>query len=158
MYVSCHRPFLPGTSLEPALIPTAQASSFTLSTFRSLLLLLLLLYDMYVSCHRHFFLVLLLNQRWSSPLRLQASRCSTFRLLLLLLLLLLLRAAVLLGKLRVAHHNHFYKSANESINNPKSKVKPNTQIFLQVPEWNFQRTHKNCPHVVSLFYPVCLCV
>ena len=33
MDVSCHRPFLPGTSLEPAVIPTAQAS---------LLLLLLL--------------------------------------------------------------------------------------------------------------------
>ena len=29
MDVSCHRPFLPGTSLEPAVIPTAQASSFT---------------------------------------------------------------------------------------------------------------------------------
>jgi hypothetical protein len=28
--VSCHRPFLPGTSLEPAVNPTAQASSFTL--------------------------------------------------------------------------------------------------------------------------------
>ena len=28
--VSCHRPFLPGTSLEPAVIPTAHASSFTL--------------------------------------------------------------------------------------------------------------------------------
>ena len=26
--VSCHRPFLPGTSLESAVIPTAQASSF----------------------------------------------------------------------------------------------------------------------------------
>jgi len=26
MDVSCHRPFLPGTSLEPAVIPTAQAS------------------------------------------------------------------------------------------------------------------------------------
>ena len=25
MDVSCHRPFLPGTSLEPAVIPTAQA-------------------------------------------------------------------------------------------------------------------------------------
>ena len=24
MDVSCHRPFLPGTSLEPAVIPTAQ--------------------------------------------------------------------------------------------------------------------------------------
>jgi len=30
MDVSCHRSFLPGTSLEPAVIPTAQASSFTL--------------------------------------------------------------------------------------------------------------------------------
>jgi len=29
MDVSCHRLFLPGTSLEPAVIPTAQASSFT---------------------------------------------------------------------------------------------------------------------------------
>ena len=33
MYVSCHRPFLPGTSLEPAVIPTAQASSFTQQYF-----------------------------------------------------------------------------------------------------------------------------
>ena len=33
MDVSCHRPFLPGTSLEPAAIPTAQASSFTLQYF-----------------------------------------------------------------------------------------------------------------------------
>ena len=31
--VPCHRPFLSGTSLEPALIPTAQASSFTLQYF-----------------------------------------------------------------------------------------------------------------------------
>ena len=30
---SCHRPFLPGTSLEPAVISTAQASSFTLQYF-----------------------------------------------------------------------------------------------------------------------------
>jgi len=30
MDISCHRPFLPGTFLEPAVIPTAQASSFTL--------------------------------------------------------------------------------------------------------------------------------
>jgi hypothetical protein len=30
MDVSCHRSFLPGTSLEPAVSPTAQASSFTL--------------------------------------------------------------------------------------------------------------------------------
>jgi hypothetical protein len=28
--VSCYSPFLPGTSLEPAVNPTAQASSFTL--------------------------------------------------------------------------------------------------------------------------------
>ena len=33
MDFSCHRPFLPGTSLEPAVIPTAQASSFTLQYF-----------------------------------------------------------------------------------------------------------------------------
>jgi len=31
--VSCHRRFLPGTSLEPAVIPTTQASSFTLQYF-----------------------------------------------------------------------------------------------------------------------------
>ena len=31
--VSCHKPFLPGTSLEPAVIPTAHASSFTLQYF-----------------------------------------------------------------------------------------------------------------------------
>ena len=33
MDVSCHRPFLPGTSLEPAVIPTSHASSFTLQYF-----------------------------------------------------------------------------------------------------------------------------
>ena len=33
MDVSCHRPFLPGISLEPAVIPTAEASSFTLQYF-----------------------------------------------------------------------------------------------------------------------------
>ena len=33
MGVCCHLPFLPGTSLEPAVIPTAQASSFTLRYF-----------------------------------------------------------------------------------------------------------------------------
>jgi len=33
MNVSCHRPFLPGTSLELAVIPTAKASSFTLQYF-----------------------------------------------------------------------------------------------------------------------------
>jgi len=31
--VSCHRSFLPGNSLEPTVIPTAQASSFTLQYF-----------------------------------------------------------------------------------------------------------------------------
>jgi hypothetical protein len=31
--VSCHRPILPGNSLEPTVIPTAQASSFTLQYF-----------------------------------------------------------------------------------------------------------------------------
>ena len=33
MDVPCHRPFLSGTSLEPAVIPTAHASSFTLQYF-----------------------------------------------------------------------------------------------------------------------------
>jgi len=33
MNVSCHKFFFPGTSLEPAVIPTAQASSFTLQYF-----------------------------------------------------------------------------------------------------------------------------
>jgi hypothetical protein len=33
MDVSCHRPVLPVTSLEPAVNPTAQASSFTLQYF-----------------------------------------------------------------------------------------------------------------------------
>ena len=33
MDVSCHRPIPPGTSLEPAVIPTAQASSFSLQYF-----------------------------------------------------------------------------------------------------------------------------
>jgi hypothetical protein len=32
-YVSCHRPILPGHSLEPTVIPTAQASSSTLQYF-----------------------------------------------------------------------------------------------------------------------------
>ena len=31
--VSCHRPFVPGTSLEPAVIPTTQSSSFILQYF-----------------------------------------------------------------------------------------------------------------------------
>jgi hypothetical protein len=31
--VSCHRPFIPGYSLEPAVIPTAQVSSFRLQYF-----------------------------------------------------------------------------------------------------------------------------
>ena len=33
MDFSCHRPFLPGTSLEPTVIPTAQTSRFTLQYF-----------------------------------------------------------------------------------------------------------------------------
>ena len=33
MDVSCHKPFLRSTSLKPAVIPTAQASSFTLQYF-----------------------------------------------------------------------------------------------------------------------------
>jgi hypothetical protein len=31
--VSCHRPFLPGTSFEPPVTPTAQVSNFTLQYF-----------------------------------------------------------------------------------------------------------------------------
>ena len=31
--VSCHRHFLPGTSLEPAAVPTDQVSSFRLQCF-----------------------------------------------------------------------------------------------------------------------------
>ena len=31
--ISCHRAFLPGTSLEPAVIPNAQASSLKLRYF-----------------------------------------------------------------------------------------------------------------------------
>ena len=33
MDVSCHRPFLPGTSLEPPVIHTSQASRITLQYF-----------------------------------------------------------------------------------------------------------------------------
>ena len=33
MDVSCHRPFLPGTSLEPAVIPTTQFQASHCSTF-----------------------------------------------------------------------------------------------------------------------------
>ena len=33
MHISSHRPLLPGISLEAAVIPTAQASSFTLQYF-----------------------------------------------------------------------------------------------------------------------------
>ena len=33
MVIFCHRHFLPDTSLEPAMIPTAHASSFTLQYF-----------------------------------------------------------------------------------------------------------------------------
>jgi hypothetical protein len=32
-YVSCHRPILPGNFLEPTVIPTVQASSFTMQYF-----------------------------------------------------------------------------------------------------------------------------
>jgi len=44
MDVSCHRHFLPGTSLEPAVIPTAQASSFTLQYF-----------PYYVWCYNYYY-------------------------------------------------------------------------------------------------------
>jgi hypothetical protein len=59
MDVSCHRSFLPGTSLEPAVNPTSQASSFTLLhpavlpvllLLSLLLLLLLYLQELFTSC------------------------------------------------------------------------------------------------------------
>ena len=43
MDVSCHRPFLPGTSLEPAVIPTAQASSFTLQYFPIVIVIIIII-------------------------------------------------------------------------------------------------------------------
>jgi hypothetical protein len=72
------------------------------------------------------------------------------------------RAEFLLGKLRVAHHNHFYKSPCERTNNTKLRVYPDTELTpLEVPELNCQRTHKNNSHVTSMLYPVsssCVCV
>jgi hypothetical protein len=47
--VSCHRPFLPGASLEPAVIPTAQTSSFTLQW-----IYYYYYYYYVISCHRPF--------------------------------------------------------------------------------------------------------
>jgi hypothetical protein len=44
MDVSCHRPFLPGNSPEPAVIPTAQVSSFTLHYYYY--------YYYYYGCHK----------------------------------------------------------------------------------------------------------
>jgi len=43
MNVSCHRYFLPGTSLEPAVIPTAQASSFTLQYFIIIIIIIIII-------------------------------------------------------------------------------------------------------------------
>ena len=43
MDVSCHRPFLPGTSLEPAVFPTAHASSFTLQYFIIIIIIIIII-------------------------------------------------------------------------------------------------------------------
>jgi len=43
MDVSCLRPFLPGTSLEPAVIPTAQAPSFTLQYFIIIIIIIIII-------------------------------------------------------------------------------------------------------------------
>ena len=43
MAVSCHRPFLPGTSLEPAVSPTAQASSFTPQCFPIIIIIIIII-------------------------------------------------------------------------------------------------------------------
>jgi hypothetical protein len=51
-FVSCHRPFLPGTSLEPTVIPTTQASSFRLLYF---------VYSVWCSEYSCFFVLNLLN-------------------------------------------------------------------------------------------------
>ena len=54
--VSCHRPFPPGTSLEPAVIPTAQASSFTLQYF-----------PYYVWCSKYvivIIVIIIINCNW----------------------------------------------------------------------------------------------
>ena len=42
--VSCYRPFLSGTSLEPAVIPTAQASSFTLQYFIIIIIIIIIVF------------------------------------------------------------------------------------------------------------------
>jgi hypothetical protein len=47
--VSYHRPFLPGTSLEPAVIPTAQSSSFTLQYF-----------PYYVRCSKYSYIIIII--------------------------------------------------------------------------------------------------
>ena len=41
--VSCHRPFLPDTSLGPAVIPTAQASSFKLQYFPVVIIIIIII-------------------------------------------------------------------------------------------------------------------
>ena len=55
MDVSCHRSFLPGTSLEPAVIPTAQASSFTLIfTFIIIIIIIIISRDFATIYWFHF--------------------------------------------------------------------------------------------------------
>ena len=54
MDVSCHMPFLPGTSLEPKVISTAQVSRFTLQYF-----------PYYVWCFKHSCLLLWIYRMFS---------------------------------------------------------------------------------------------
>jgi len=43
MDVSFHRPFLPGTSLEPAVIPTAQAPSIAVFCSESFIIIIIII-------------------------------------------------------------------------------------------------------------------
>jgi len=53
MDVSCHRPFLSGVSLEPEVIPTAQASSFTLNYYYYYIKILCGVYNKIKTNRRH---------------------------------------------------------------------------------------------------------
>ena len=96
MDVSCHRPFLPGTSLEPAviliiiiiiirygcLLSQAFSSRYFSWTNGDPYYYYYYYYTIWLSLVTGlFFPVLLLNQRWSPLLTLQAPHCSTFRIM-----------------------------------------------------------------------------
>jgi len=78
--VSCHRPFLPGTSLEPAVIHTAQVSSFTLQYFPYYILfhIIIIIIIMDVSCHRPFLPGTSLEPTVIPTAQTAVSHCSTF--------------------------------------------------------------------------------